>query len=267
MEVQDVIHAMEEIAHPNWALPKDVIGLQIGSPKAKVQKIWIALEAQPSIIVAAVEAKVDMLITHHALFYHPLRKILTHTTTGQALAIALSANLSIYAAHTNWDVAPGGVNDILAEHLELQDVEILVPTGVTAEDRTIGLGRIGQLLQPMTLQQFAQRVKDRMGQSGIRFSGLPDRKIARVAVLGGSGRDFMDVALEKSADVLVTADINHHAAVDATDAGLAVVDCTHAAMEQLSLPVLAQRLQELVNHIGEVKIEVPVISADPFYWI
>lgn len=106
----------------------DAIGLQVGHRDMTVQKVWVALDPSPAVIQAAVDRGIDMLVTHHALIYHPLKSVRTDTAKGASIREALAHDLAIYVAHTNLDITSGGVNDVLAERLALADVEILDET-------------------------------------------------------------------------------------------------------------------------------------------
>lgn len=123
--VNDIIAVIDRFAPPALAMDGDVIGLQIGNPNRRVERMMIALDAYPEVIHQAVTSGVDLLITHHAPLYRPLRRIDTSSARGKAIAVALAHDLAIYTAHTNLDVAEGGVNDVLANLLNLQDVKIL----------------------------------------------------------------------------------------------------------------------------------------------
>lgn len=125
IRARDIIAHMEAWAPPRFAFPGDPIGLQLGRSQQPVRRLMLALDASLPVVRAAVQAGADMLITHHAMLYRPAARIDTSTAHGQAIAQALAADLTVYAAHTNLDVAPGGVNDVLADLLGLQNVEIL----------------------------------------------------------------------------------------------------------------------------------------------
>lgn len=127
--VLDVIRAIEWMAPPHLAMEGDVNGLLIGNRTNPVHRVVLALDAYPDALNQAVKLGADMLVTHHAILYHPLKRIDTATVRGKALATALSHDLAIYNAHTNLDVAFGGVNDILASRLGLLDARILDKTG------------------------------------------------------------------------------------------------------------------------------------------
>ncbi|GMA52171.1 GTP cyclohydrolase 1 type 2 [Alicyclobacillus contaminans] len=125
--VRDVMDVVHRHAPPELAMDGDVIGLQVGRLDKPVRRICLALDPSPSAIHAAISAQSDLLFTHHALIYRPLKVIDTSTARGRALQAALAADLAICNAHTNLDVAEGGVNDVLANLLGLQQVEVLDP--------------------------------------------------------------------------------------------------------------------------------------------
>ncbi|MCL6548649.1 MAG: Nif3-like dinuclear metal center hexameric protein, partial [Alicyclobacillus sp.] len=106
----------------------DPVGLQVGSLDAEVARVMVALDPSEPVLRQAAEAGCELLVTHHELLYRPAARIDTSTPHGRAVALALSHQVTVYAMHTNWDVAAGGVNDVLAERIGLHDVEVLEVT-------------------------------------------------------------------------------------------------------------------------------------------
>jgi len=96
-----------------------------------------------------------------------------------------------------------------------------------------GVGRVGTLREPVTLREFAARVREALPATTnpVRVSGDPDRRVERVAVCGGAGDDLIDTARRAGADVYVTADLRHHPASEAAERGLALVDAGPWASE------------------------------------
>ncbi len=123
--VTDIISVMEEIAPPCLAENWDNVGLQIGCESWPVKKIWVALDPSPPVIEKACEQDVNLLITHHPLFFKPVKKLDVGTLFGKCLADCIQKRLSIYSAHTNLDSVDGGLNDILAMRIGLQNCRIL----------------------------------------------------------------------------------------------------------------------------------------------
>ncbi|MBX6395270.1 MAG: Nif3-like dinuclear metal center hexameric protein, partial [Alicyclobacillaceae bacterium] len=126
--VRDLARWMDEWARPTLALEGDVNGLQIGDPAKPVSKVLVALEVTPEVAEEAIARGVDMILCHHAPLYRPARHLREDNPTGRVLRSLIRADIAVYNAHTNLDVAPGGVNDRLAQRLGLEDVEVLAPT-------------------------------------------------------------------------------------------------------------------------------------------
>jgi dinuclear metal center YbgI/SA1388 family protein len=117
----------------------------------------------------------------------------------------------------------------------------LIPLANRAKN--VGLGRIGRLSQPLTLQQFAVQVKEWLQAPALRLVGDPRRQLEKIAVCGGSGMSMYAEAMRQGADCLVTGDIKFHEAQRARAEGLALIDAGHFATERLMIPGLAQRLR------------------------
>lgn len=123
-----IIELFEQFSPKNYAMEGDPIGLHIGSLNKKVSKVMVALDVLESVVDEAIENGVDLIIAHHPLIYRPLKKIDTTTASGRIVEKLIKHDIAVYAAHTNLDVAKGGVNDLLAVALQLENTEVLVPT-------------------------------------------------------------------------------------------------------------------------------------------
>ena len=158
-----------------------------------------------------------------------------------------------------------GVSESLAFALELEDV---VPLEADATDPDRGSGRIGRLREPMTLQDFAESVRDALPETahGIRVAGDPSARIETVALCGGAGDFLLDRAREVGADVYLTSDLRHHPASEFREhSGPALIDVAHWAAEWTWLPVLADRLRAALAAQGaNVEVLVSEIVTDPW---
>lgn len=121
-----------------------------------------------------------------------------------------------------------------------------------------GLGRVGSLARPMALVDLARRVREGLPAPHLRTAGDPSRAIGTVAVVGGSGGSLVGAALAAGADVLITADVSHHVALDALELGLAIIDAGHHATEVAAMPAFVARLAELARREGLV---APVLAS------
>ena len=127
---RDVISAVEELAPPALAEGWDNCGLQVGDPGAEVGRVLVALTPLPEVFEEAEEAGADFLLFHHPLIFSPLKSVNTSSYPGDLVDRALRNDLTVYAAHTSYDAAPGGVSVALAGALGLSGpLEIVSPRG------------------------------------------------------------------------------------------------------------------------------------------
>ena len=243
--VTDICLFMNELAPVKYAESWDNPGLLLGHLAQHVHKIMVALDLSPEVAEQAIEQECDIIITHHP-YYFSLPKTLAVTDTKmEVLYELIKHDIALYAAHTNLDAAKGGVNDVLAARLGLDEVTE-IPRKDCPEQ---GLARIGFLDEPMALKEFAAKVRDDLGAEHLTYAG-GDEPVYKVAVVGGSGADFMEDALAAGADTLVTGDLKYHVAQKALNLGLNVVDGTHQLTESPVVDKLEQVLQAWCEESG-----------------
>lgn len=132
-------------------------------------------------------------------------------------------------------------------------------------NNTTGLGRVGDLHAPVSLGEFARKVKDALNLSHVRTGGDIAGTVARVALCGGSGAELWPLARAAGADVLVTGDVGYHVARDMLASGLSFVDAGHYGTERVILPVLKEYLEHRCSKEGlEVLVHLPEVSGDPY---
>ncbi|MCD2434732.1 Nif3-like dinuclear metal center hexameric protein [Acidaminococcus sp. NSJ-142] len=236
--VTDICILMNELAPVHYAESWDNPGLLLGHLPAPVHKILVALDLMPEVAEQAIEEEVDLIITHHPFYFHLPKTLAVTDTKMEVLYELIKHDIAVYAAHTNLDAAKGGVNDVLAAKLGLEDVQE-IPRKDCPEQ---GLARIGVLPQPMELADFVALVRDNLGAEHLTFAG-GDEPVFKVAVVGGSGSDFMEDALAAGADTLVTGDVKYHVAQKAVNLGLNIVDGTHQLTEMPVIDALEERLK------------------------
>ena len=122
--------------------------------------------------------------------------------------------------------------DALADTLELEKCQVL---DVTFQDDISkeGIGRMGELSRTMSLEECAKYVKDKCKLSSIKVFGDPEQLVDIVALIPGSGKSYIDMAINKGAQAIITGDIDHHNGLDAVERGLAVIDAGHYGLEKI----------------------------------
>ncbi len=131
-----------------------------------------------------------------------------------------------------------------------------------------GTGRVGVLAEPTTLAQFTRRAAAALPATvwGLRTAGDPDRPVRTVAVCGGSGGSFTELARRAGADVYLTADLKHHSVLEAVTErggrGMALIDAAHWATEAPWLDALGAALLARFGTTVDVRISRQV--TDPW---
>jgi dinuclear metal center YbgI/SA1388 family protein len=125
----EIIELFEQFSPKKYAaMEGDPIGLQIGNLQKPISSVLVALDVTEEVVEEAINDGVGLIIAHHPLIFRPLKKIDTTKPNGRVIEKLIKHDIAVYAAHTNLDVAKGGVNDLLAEALQLKNTEVLVPT-------------------------------------------------------------------------------------------------------------------------------------------
>lgn len=268
----ELLLAVEELWPESLAENWDEVGLVAGHPSAPVTKVMFAVDPTLEVIEEAVEWGAELLITHHPLLLKGVTSVAATTPKGRAVHRLIESGTALLTVHTNGDSAVGGVSDVLADALGLQDAAPLTvaANGLPEE----GIGRVGDLAAAMTLGDFAARVFGILPSvaGGVRVSGDKDGLVRRVAVCGGAGDSLFNEVRASNADVYVTADLRHHPASEAREAALNgrpyLVDVSHFASEWLWLPAAAAALGNVLADQGhDVEIQVSTTNSDPWDFI
>jgi len=367
----DIFKLMEKWAPKSLAYDWDNVGLQVGSYNKPVKKIMVTLDVLESVVDEAIENEVDLIIAHHPLLFKPLNQLNLDNWRGRVIQKLIQHNITVYAAHTNLDMATGGVNDMLADLLGLENTGVLVETDPEAiykfavyvpethlesvtdalskegaghlgnyshctfqskgtgtfmpltqanpfigkqnelervneikvetivkesilanvlhavknahpyeevaydifplknVDDKLGLGRVGTLNEPITLDKFIDYVKKSLGVDNLRVSGNLSKKIKRVAILGGSGEKYLFAARNKKADVYITGDMSFHFAQKAIEMGISVIDAGHyieQVMKSGTKDYLDQYIQNGSMEDSNIEVIVSKVNTDPFQY-
>ena len=248
--VNDILTFLETLAPRSMKMDWDNVGLLCGSRKAEVTKILVALDPFEGVCEEAAAWGADLIVTHHPLIFQALKSITDETSIGRSIQLLCREGISAINAHTNLDCAPGGVNDVLAAKLGLENIQVLSPSGTDAEGNPWGLLHTGTV-QEQPLEAFLTSVKENLGCEGLRYAG--NKNVPKVAVGGGSCAGAMMQAYFAGCDTFVTADVKYNQFWDAHDLGMNLIDAGHFQTENPIVAVLAEKLQAAFPEV-EVKI-------------
>ena len=254
--VADVLASLAETIRPETAAAWDPVGLQIGDPDAKVDRMGVCHEVTEDVVSAMETAPVDLLISYHPLLFAPVNRLLEGRSPASRAVRLVRARVNVVVAHTDFDAAPGGAADSLAKAVGLANP---TPFGADEDEGVPDVGRVGDYQG--SLGDLVEVVTRALGSPTPRVSGNISHPVSRVAVVPGSGSDFISQA-GTLAEALITGDVGHHKAVTALDAGLAVIDPGHIATERPGMASLVGMIRSLAG----VEV-VDLTDLDPQTWV
>lgn len=209
----------------------DNSGLQVGDLNNDISNIMLTLDIDFGTLGYAVHNNIGLIITHHPLLFSPLKSIDFNTYEGKIIQILIKNNINLYSIHTNFDCAEMGVNQKLAEKLNIDDYEVL---HIINSDNS-GYGGIANI-EPINIVEYAKKVKLQLSTDHVKlYCNDRERVITKVSFCGGSGSDFIEDSIIKNADVYITGDIKYHQAQNALQHNLCIIDAGHYYTECHSL--------------------------------
>ena len=241
VQVAEVMAAVEEFAPVALAEPWDNVGLMFGGRGWPVAHVLLALDATPAVVAQAEGLGDAMVVTHHPLFFEPLRALVEDEFAFRVVQALAQGGIALYAAHTNLDKSPThGTPRALAEALGFG----AGADGVRGETILGGLGSVVNAAQPGNRQDLATLVAQQLGSRVVQLVGEGRGSARRIALVPGSGGDALASARAAGAQVMVTGELKHHEALEAELLGPAVITAGHFETEQPVLALLQRALQE-----------------------
>lgn len=252
MKCKEIIEALEEKYAPSFAESWDNVGLLVGDKEKEVHKIFLALDVTDASLEAAIKAEADLIITHHPLIFSGMKKVVSDDFIGRRIIKMIQHNISYYAMHTNFDIL--GMADLSADFLGLKDREVLEVT-YHEGGRVEGLGRVGMLLDKMSLEECAEFVKKQFQLPSVRVYGDLTKEVQKVAICTGSGKSLIKDVLKHEADVYVTGDADYHFAIDAVAQGVSIIDAGHYGTEYIFMDYMEKELALFGKELEIKKME------------
>lgn len=233
-KVNDVFDCLKDIAPLELQLGFDNAGLQLGRLNAPVERVLLTLDVTSEVVDEAERIGAQLIVSHHPLIFSPIKSV-----SDELLLRLAECGIAVISMHTNLDIAEGGVNDVLLELIGAKR------EGYLDADNC---GRVGVLPEDMELSEFLTLCKAALKVGGLKYHDA-HRPVRHIAVMGGSGGDYVEDAFEKGCDTYLTADIKHHQFLLAKELGINVIDADHFCTENPIIPVLSARLTEALPDI------------------
>ena len=239
--VTHIYDAIDRLA-PFWlTMDFDNTGILVGDRNREVSCALLALDCTPAVVEQARQLGAQLIITHHPVIFHPLKRV----NEDAVVYLLIRSDIAVISAHTNLDIAQGGVNDALVNAIGLRDCRGLE---LLNEQTGAWLGRIGTLPEPLSPEAFAAHVKSCLNAASVKFAAAP-RAIHTVALCSSSGADCLDAAISAGADALLTSEVKQHEYLAAAAAGISIFDAGHFDTEDIVIEPLRDYLAKEIPDV------------------
>lgn len=252
--VKDIYHFIDSIAPFDTQESWDNSGFLVGDVEKEVRKVAVCLDVTHDTLSQAASFGADLLVSHHPVIFHPMKGMREQTPGTESIVYdAIRKDIAVLSAHTCWDMAEGGVNDVLATLCGLEDIEGIVP-----DDNGNCMLRKGTLKTAVPAEEYAEIVSEALG-TVVRLT-LPEKMIRTVAVCGGSGASFLPDLAGGDIDAFLTGDAKHNDFLDSIDYDISLLAAGHYETETVSMPVLLELLKQEFPEVDYTYLEsTPVV--------
>ncbi len=251
MKLTDLVAVIDRHAPFSTALDFDNAGILCGDPDREIRKVMLSLDITYPVIDEAAAFGADLILTHHPALFTAQK---TFSPADRVYRL-IEKGIAAVAAHTNLDMAEGGVNDVLAKAAGLTDIE------PWCGDDPSFVSRKGVLPAEMPLAEYAAKLKETLHANNLRYAD-GGRPVRGVALCSGSGGDMWESLVGTDLDTLLTGEAKYHHFLEAAQAGINLIEAGHFSTEVLVLPVLEQWLKEADSTLEIVysSFDDPVLS-------
>lgn len=233
MKINDIITKFEESYPTSYAFDGDNVGLLVGDKNATVTKVLATCDVDLGVVEEAIEKGANFIVSHHPLMFHPVNRMTEDSPEQKTIRLMIENGISHYAAHTNLDTGAGGINDLMAQMLGMEDTKV-IDVVATDERGVHGYGRICNLKEAFTVKELMDKIKSVFGAKGLKYTGNLEDKVSRLAVNTGGGAGILEECINKGCDTFITGDVKYNGYRDALDMGMKIIDIMHYDSEQIS---------------------------------
>ena len=224
-KVTKIIKRIEEFAPLNTMQKWDNSGWQINLGIEDTNRILLALDVTPSTVDEAINKKCDLILSHHPIFFNSIK-----TTESSFIIKAIQNNIQVYSAHTNLDIAQGGVSEYLAEKC-----------GFTDLDTAFEFIKYKQFDEEKNFSKLISTLKTIFSLPSVRVVNSQRKTYKSIAFCSGSGAEYIQELEKIGIDVFITGDLKHHQALNATN--MTIVDLGHFHSERFVVEIFENILK------------------------
>ncbi|TAL70040.1 MAG: Nif3-like dinuclear metal center hexameric protein [Bacteroidetes bacterium] len=262
MKLVSLLNKINKILPQDSGIEDDRLGLQIQAGRENVSNILITMEVDKNVIREAIKLRCDCIVTFHPLIYNPILAIIDSDRVGYLSSELIKNSIALISIHTTFDAYSEGTSKILADKLGFKFEEFLIKSNIYNER---GLGVIASVPKAISLNLLLNRIH-KICNSPIKHSETgKNKKIKKIAIVGGSGSGFISEALVSGVDAFITADISYHH-YHRVYGKMVLIDPGHYEMEQFVPNGIAQLLTKPFKGDKDLKINVSKVLTNPVHY-
>jgi dinuclear metal center YbgI/SA1388 family protein len=245
MKIREITDIIEQFAPLALQESYDNAGLVVGRADDELQGgVLIAVDVTREVIEEAIALGCGLIVTHHPIIFHPLKRLNSASEVERCVEQAIKHDIALYACHTNLDSAPNGMSWRLGEILGVRNMQVLEPSADGA-----GFGTVGELSEPMPIEQFLTLLRERLGCGVVRHNTLTRSYVRRVAICTGAGGSCIEAARMSGCDIYVTADLRYNDFF-APAGEFIVADVGHFESEFCAIQILFDILSKKITNFA-----------------
>ncbi len=236
MKLKELVKFLDTFLGISYFKDSSLNGLQVERSNKEINRICLAVDSSLDTINAAIEARGDMLLCHHGLFWQPTRSLTSYLYS--RVKALIHSDIAVYAAHLPLDAHPEvGNNRQIANLLHLEKI---IDFG-TYHGQTIGCQ--GQLPNPLSMSQIVKEISKITGQP-LKVEHSGPSPVKTLGIISGGAAEMVEEAALSGLDLFLTGEPSHSYATLGAEVGVNVIYCGHYATEIFGVKALGRLLQE-----------------------
>ncbi len=219
----------------------------VSDKNREVEKVLICLDVSEYAVDYAIENGFDCIVSHHPLVFNPFSRIDCNDNICRKLCRLIKNDIAVFSFHTRLDKVSGGVNDALADIIGLKNVEDFSD-----------VGRMGNIKET-NLVEFAKSFKEKINADRVVCVDA-GKRVSKIALVGGSGKGYLEEAVEFGCDTFVTGEMPYNCEHEAKECGINLICGGHYFTEN----IVCDRLSLLIKNFDE-NIETEIFESNPAF--
>ena len=243
MKKNEIIKIIESIFPKEYREPWDNSGLIIDLDKEDIKKIYLSVDLLYDDIKELDD--VDMVITHHPLIFKGIKEI-DMNASSKLIKHMIKNDIIYYSAHTSFDVQSSGFYKFYKDKLKLSNTDFAIKVnddmgyGVVGDIKDVSLKDLGYIIKDINNAKYIQVYKN-------------NNRNSRLMILNGSGRDFVENAIEERPDTVITSDLGYHDIQALRNAKINLIMQDHNSSESAFVNIIEDILKKNTKGIEIVK--------------